>query len=60
MSDPKQQNYDPEAATFVPGGGSPARTPSQAPQAVKTPMPDPGEAATMLEGALPPLAPITR
>src|SRR5207302_3606241 len=63
MIDPKNQNYDPEAATFVPGGssgGSPARTGN----AVQTPVPSspPGdsEAPTMLEGALPPLTPVTR
>jgi eukaryotic-like serine/threonine-protein kinase len=63
MIDPKNQNYDPEAATFVPGassGGSPARTGN----AVQTPLPSspPGgsEAPTMLEGALPPMAPVTR
>ena len=59
MIDPKNQNYDPEAATFVPGGssgGSPARTDN----AVQTPVPSSppdSEAPTMLEGALPPMAP---
>ncbi|MFL6302231.1 MAG: protein kinase domain-containing protein [Candidatus Sulfotelmatobacter sp.] len=63
MIDPKNQNYDPEAATFVPGGssgGSPARTGN----AVQTPLPSSpsggSEAPTMLEGALPPMAPVTR
>src|SRR5438270_13227446 len=62
MIDPKNQNYDPEAATFVPGGssgGSLARTGN----ALQTPVPSspPGsEAPTILEGALPPVAPGTR
>jgi eukaryotic-like serine/threonine-protein kinase len=63
MIDPKNQNYDPEAATFVPGGSSGA-SPTRTGNAVQTPLPSspPGgsEAPTMLEGALPRMAPVTR
>jgi eukaryotic-like serine/threonine-protein kinase len=62
MVDPKDQNYDPEAATLVPGSDS---GPVQTQNGVQTPNPVsvPGkssEAPTMLEGALPPLPPVTR
>ncbi len=65
MSDPKDPKFDFEAATFVPGGRAPARPPMQTDQAVKTPVsgsPPPDEifeAATLLEGALPPMPPST-
>ncbi|MGE5081349.1 MAG: protein kinase domain-containing protein, partial [Acidobacteriota bacterium] len=63
MIDPKNQNYDPEAATFVPGGSS-GGSPDRTGNAVQTPLPSspPGgsDAPTMLEGALPPMAPVTR
>lgn len=65
MADPNDQNYDPEAATLVPGDGSqePGRGHKQ--QAVKTPAPATNSAAgsdapTILEGALPPLPSIAR
>ncbi len=65
MVDPKDQNYDPEAATLVPGGGTGGLSPAHTDSAVQTPSPDtpdrpPSEAPTMLEGALPPLPPVTR
>ena len=61
MSDPKEEKYDHEAATLVPDSG-----PSPFP-AAGHPLPAEGssgaadlsEAATMLEGAPPPLSPIT-
>jgi tetratricopeptide (TPR) repeat protein len=59
MSDPKENRYDPEAATFVAGSEAPARPPAHVNQTVQTPVPDSSEAATMLEGAPPPLPPIT-
>jgi serine/threonine protein kinase/tetratricopeptide (TPR) repeat protein len=70
MNDPKEPKYEPEAPTLVPDSGPPApRVPVQKNTAVKTPAPtptpkpanDPGvfEAATMLEGALPPFQPVT-
>lgn len=68
MNDPKEPKYEPEAHTTVPDNGpAPPRVPVQKNTAVKTPAPepksadDPGifEAATMLDGALPPFAPVT-
>lgn len=66
MNDPKEPKYEPEAPTLVPDSGPSApRVPVDKNTAVKTPAPksanDPGvfEAATMLEGALPPFAPVT-
>ena len=68
MNDPKEPKYEPEAPTLVPDNGPPApRGPVQKNTAVKTPAPAPKsandagvfEAATMLEGALPPFAPVT-
>jgi serine/threonine protein kinase/tetratricopeptide (TPR) repeat protein len=65
MSDPKDPKFDFEAGNLVPGGRAPVRPPAQADQAVKTPVsgsPPPDEvfeAATMLEGALPPMPPST-
>src|SRR5947209_1017234 len=65
MSDPKDQGYDPEAATLVPGSGaSGPSVPDFKNTAVQTPAPvTPGAdvygAETILEGALPPFAPVT-
>ena len=68
MNDPKEPKYEPEAPTIVPDNGPSApRVPVQKNTAVKTPAPTPKsandagvfEAATMLEGALPPFAPVT-
>jgi eukaryotic-like serine/threonine-protein kinase len=63
MIDPKDPNFDHEAATLVPDGRSSPPAPKNT--AVQTPPPDSSspessEAPTMLEGALPPLPPITR
>jgi serine/threonine protein kinase/tetratricopeptide (TPR) repeat protein len=64
MSKP-EQDYDPEAATFVSEGGSGGSAPTHTKNAVETPAPGTpessafSEAATMMDGALPPLAPAT-
>jgi eukaryotic-like serine/threonine-protein kinase len=66
MNDPKEPKYEPEAPTLVPDSGPSApRVPVQKNTAVKTPAPDSAnangvfEAATMLDGALPPFPPVT-
>jgi serine/threonine protein kinase/tetratricopeptide (TPR) repeat protein len=65
MSSP-EQNYDPEAATFVsgssPGGSLPTHTRvvAEIPAADLAEQTASSEAQTMLEGALPPLPPVTR
>ena len=65
MIDPKDPNYDSEAPTLVPGSGSSGSSPSRTDHAVQTPVPNSvpdlgSEAPTMLDGALPPMAPVTR
>ena len=66
MSDPKTQKHDHEAGTLVPdSGASGVPPPAEKSNVVRMPGPvspaddDFSEAATMLEGALPPLAPVT-
>ena len=67
MNDPKEQKYEPEAPTLIPDSGSSAPgVPVHKNTAVKTPAPDSAndsgggfEAPTMLDGALPPLPPVT-
>jgi len=61
MNDPKEEKYDHEAATLVPDSGtssSPPVHPSQSPES-GGPVADLSEAATLLEGAPPPLTPVT-
>jgi tetratricopeptide (TPR) repeat protein len=65
MTDLKDQRYDDEAATLVPDRGSSGVSPAaEKNNVVPAPVsPDAAgfsEAATILEGALPPLAPVTR
>lgn len=61
MVDPKDQSYDPDAATLVPDGGSLGASQARRDQALATPPPSstptPSDAPTILEGALPPLPP---
>src|SRR6201987_3914974 len=61
MSDPKEEKYDHEAATLVPdSGSSPFPTAGHPlPAEGSSGAADLSEAATMLEGAPPPLSPIT-
>ncbi|HZC23033.1 MAG TPA: protein kinase, partial [Candidatus Binatia bacterium] len=68
MNDPKEPKHEPETPTLVPDSGPHApRVPVEKNTAVKTPAPSPKsaneaeifEAATMLEGALPPFQPVT-
>ena len=61
MSDPKEEKYDHEAATLVPDSGtssSPPAHPLQTPASGGS-ITDLSEAATLLEGAPPPLTPVT-
>jgi eukaryotic-like serine/threonine-protein kinase len=65
MAHRRDQNYDLEAATQVPGSSPPAAARTHEQQAIETPTPDSNppassEAPTLLEGALPPLPPGTR
>jgi tetratricopeptide (TPR) repeat protein len=65
MSEPKESTYDREAATLVPDSSSSGVPPSEKNDGMETPapvLPEAAglfEAATTLEGALPPLAPVT-
>jgi tetratricopeptide (TPR) repeat protein len=65
MTDLKDQRYDDEAATLVPDRGSSGVSPAAGknnvvPAPVSPDAAGLSEAATILEGALPPLAPVTR
>ena len=63
MSDFREEKFDHEAATLVPDSGSSVSSPAvpafQTPSSGSAEGFNPSEAATMLEGASPPLSPIT-